>query len=414
MLKNYLIIFWKVLQRHRFFTFVSLFGVSITLMVLTVLSAIFDSTFGAHGPEKHNRRILYIFGGTFSLKKEHENSTMRGAASYYFYEQTLKRMKTPEQVTILSFPTSVVCYTADAKIDAMKKYTDAGFWDVFEFKFLYGKPYSGQNVDLAAQLAVLDLETSEKYFGFANSVGHTIKVDGKDYRVCGVVEGTSITRTFPFANIYLPVTTSGRDLGEKTCNGIFLAAIKAGSSSDRKTIQDEYQQWVRKFQFPDPEKFSTVTSYADSYLEIFSRNLLGRAGENPMVGLAILLVSLLVLIFMSFPAMNLVNINITRILERASEIGIRRSFGASVRTLLIQFLTENILLTLIGGCMGFLLALLVIYLINRSGIIPYFFLSVNFSLFFYAILLSLVFGFLSGVLPAWRMARMDIVTALKS
>jgi len=132
------------------------------------------------------------------------------------------------------------------------------------------------------------------------------------------------------------------------------------------------------------------------------------------MGLTVALISLLVLIFMSFPAMNLVNINITRIMERASEIGIRRSFGASVKTLLMQFLTENILLTLIGGCIGFLLALAVIYFINRSGIYPYFFLSVNFPLFIYAILFSLLFGLLSGVVPALRMAKMNIVNALKS
>ena len=55
------------------------------------------------------------------------------------------------------------------------------------------------------------------------------------------------------------------------------------------------------------------------------------------------------LLFVLIPTVNLVNINISRIMERASEIGVRKAFGAPARTLVGQFLVENILLTLVGG-----------------------------------------------------------------
>jgi putative ABC transport system permease protein len=190
--------------------------------------------------------------------------------------------------------------------------------------------------------------------------------------------------------------------------------IKARKPGDRKAIQAEYQQLVKKFPFPDPDNFNTVTSYANSYLELYTRELLGQDGENTRIGLFIFLITLFVLLFMSFPAMNLVNINITRIMERASEIGIRRSFGASIKTLLTQLLLENILITLIGGAIGFLLALILIHLINQSGIFPYVILGINFMVAVYAILLSILFGILSGIVPAYRMAKMNIVNALKS
>lgn len=414
MWKNYLITFWKVLRRHPFFTFVSLFGISITLMVLIVLSALFDSTFGGYGPEKHNDKLLYIFGGTFSLEKEKTHSTMRGSTSQYFFDHTVRKLKIPETVSVMSLPMGVVCYTSDRKIDAMRKFTDAGFWHVFDFDFIYGQPYGSKEVDLGEKVAVLDQETSIAYFGTAESVGKMILVDGKEYRVTGIIEGTSITRSFPFANIYLPYTTSGRDPKARVCHGNYISVIKARKPGDRKAIQAEYQQLVKKFPFPDPDNYNTVTSYADRYLELFTRNLLGQAGENTRIGWFIFLITLFILLFMSFPAMNLVNINITRIMERASEIGIRRSFGASVKTLLTQLLLENILITLIGGAIGFLLALILIYLINQSGIFPYVILEINLMVAVYAVILSILFGILSGVVPAYRMARMNIVNALKS
>ena len=119
------------------------------------------------------------------------------------------------------------------------------------------------------------------------------------------------------------------------------------------------------------------------------------------------------LLFMSLPAINLVNVNISRIMERASEIGIRKAFGASSKVLTYQFITENIILTLIGGIIALILSVGVIYFINTSGMINYVDLTINWKVFVIAILVSLVFGLLSGVYPAWRMSRLQVVTALR-
>src|SRR5436305_14859400 len=65
----------------------------------------------------------------------------------------------------------------------------------------------------------------------------------------------------------------------------------------------------------------------------------------------------LMLGFMLLPTINLVNINLSRILDRASEIGVRRAFGASSRTLVGQLLIENLVLRLIGAVLGLVLSL---------------------------------------------------------
>ena len=62
------------------------------------------------------------------------------------------------------------------------------------------------------------------------------------------------------------------------------------------------------------------------------------------------------LLFMLLPTLNLVNINLSRILERSSEIGVRKAFGASSRTLVGQFVVENLVLTLIGAAVGLVLS----------------------------------------------------------
>jgi putative ABC transport system permease protein len=100
-------------------------------------------------------------------------------------------------------------------------------------------------------------------------------------------------------------------------------------------------------------------------------------------------------------------------MERASEIGVRKAFGAPSRTLIGQFLVENILLTLIGGAIGFLLSILVLRGIAQSGLVANAQFSVNLRVFAYGAVLAVVFGLISGVYPAWRMSRLNPVQALK-
>jgi putative ABC transport system permease protein len=117
--------------------------------------------------------------------------------------------------------------------------------------------------------------------------------------------------------------------------------------------------------------------------------------------------------FIILPTINLVNINISRIMERASEIGVRKAFGASSMTLVGQFIIENVLLTIVGGLIGFILSYGVLQYFNNTGWITYAQLELNYRVFLYGFIMMIVFGILSGVYPAWRMSRLHPVQALK-
>jgi putative ABC transport system permease protein len=116
---------------------------------------------------------------------------------------------------------------------------------------------------------------------------------------------------------------------------------------------------------------------------------------------------------MLLPAINLVNINLSRIIERSSEIGVRKAFGASSLTLIGQFVIENIVLTVIGGAIGFVLSVVILKIVTDSGILPYGHLEVNLRIFLYSLMIILFFGLFSGVYPAYRMSRLHPVEALR-
>jgi putative ABC transport system permease protein len=103
----------------------------------------------------------------------------------------------------------------------------------------------------------------------------------------------------------------------------------------------------------------------------------------------------------------------SRIIERSSEIGVRKTFGASSARLVWQFIFENIFLCLTGGLVSLLAAMGVMRLIEYSGVIPYLDLNMNLRVFIYTIALAVLFGILSGAFPAWRMSRLHPVQALR-
>ncbi len=164
---------------------------------------------------------------------------------------------------------------------------------------------------------------------------------------------------------------------------------------------------------PHPELYDKASAAAVTRFEEVSREMAsGDEMETAALRMTIL-IAVLGLGFMLLPTINLVNITISRIFERASEIGVRKAFGASSRQLIGQFIVENIVLSLIGGAIGLLGAAAVLAWLNGSGLIAEAAFRINLRVFFVALVLSIVFGILSGAYPAWRMSRLNPVSALK-
>ncbi|MEL7022011.1 MAG: FtsX-like permease family protein, partial [Bacteroidota bacterium] len=90
-----------------------------------------------------------------------------------------------------------------------------------------------------------------------------------------------------------------------------------------------------------------------------------------------------------------------------------KAFGANANTILLQFIFENIILTLIGGFIGWILAILVIFIINDSGLLEDIELRFHYLTFIYSLLICIVFGVLSGAIPAYRISKLNIVESLK-
>ncbi|RWY46012.1 ABC transporter permease [Mucilaginibacter gilvus] len=409
MLKNYFKIAIAVLRRRKFFTFISLFGISFTLTILLVMTAFIDKVVNDNYPDKKRDRSLYI--SHIELRgKESMNSS---GLSYSYISRFVNKMKTPVKIAVSSGFGSTNTYVNNRKIVINYKYANAAFWEVLDFEFVEGKPISRQQTDNAERVTVISEDMKKEYFGDDNSpaVGKYIEADNIKYRVCGVVKSLPITSYTLYSDIYLPITTSKTKLdADKGYMGNYSAIVLAENSSDVPKMKKEYDNIVAKLPIPGKE-WDHLYSHADTYIEGYVRT--GNEKSSGMV-YAFTAITLFALFVMLLPTLNLVNVNITRIMERSSEIGVRKAFGASSKTLVYQFIVENLILTFLGGIIGVVLSVVVMYFINDAELIANLNLSLNFTVLAYALFTCMFFGLLSGVYPAWRMSKLNIVLALKA
>ena len=408
MLRSYLKLAAKVLLRRKFFTFASLFGVAFTLTVLTVGATVLDHVFAPHAPETRMSRTLGVYG----LAMQGPQATRTGWAGWAFLDRYVRDLPGAEKVSFFQLQRQVDSYLGTRKVSSYLKRADGAFWQVLDFQFLEGQPYTEDDERQARPVAVINETTRHRFFGGRAAVGKTIELDGQRFRVVGVVRDVPLLRFVPFSDVWVPISTARSDGYRREEVGNFMALVMAPPER-HAALRREFDARLQAARPADAKMFTRFHGGLETLFEFASRMFLSPRLEaaRPLMLLGLLLGG--ALLFMLLPAINLVNLNLSRILERTGEIGVRKAFGASSRTLVAQFLLEGVVLALLGGLIGLLLSAVVLAALNAAEVIPYAHLTLNLRVFGWGLLFATLFGLLSGSYPAWRMSRLHPVDALR-
>nr|WP_315259107.1 ABC transporter permease [uncultured Duganella sp.] len=409
MFRNYLLTAWKVFMRRKLFTAINLLCIVLTLVVLMVVTALLQNTFYPTGVEGKSERFVQMI----MMQSTHTTSTHRrtGTLGYKMIEQYLKPLKHAELVSATALPQSVSVYQEGRVSDQLMRLTDAEYWQILDFSVVSGRVINADDVAHGRMVAVLNESTARKLFPGRPYLGQKFSANGQTFTVIGVVRDELHVNAF--ADIWTPITAQPSSDYKNQMFGGFGAMILARTPADLPALQKEILAAARSVQFDDPTVFNIARFWGDSKLALFSRTLLSSQAEDGDAGKLLTIIVVLMLLFMALPALNLINLNVGRIMERSSEIGVRKAFGATSRQLVAQLVLENVLLCLIGGAIALALAAGVLWWLESTDLIPYLKVHLNLAVFGYGLLITLVFGVLSGVIPAWKMSRLAPVHALK-
>ncbi len=254
MLNHYLLLAVKVLLRRKFFTFISLFGISFTLLVLTVVAALFDHAFGPGAPETRQDRTLYVERAVMYGP----HSTWSSSGGFKLFDKYARNLPGVERLSLFESERTVHSYVDGRKISSRLKRTDDEFWRILDFTFLEGGPYGTSDVTEARFLAVINARTRERFFGGRPAVGQTLEADGQRFRVVGVVENVSELRSAPYAEIWVPYTTAKTDAYKGEIMGGWNAMALAKDQAAMRSILEEFNSRLLRVELPQPKDYQAI------------------------------------------------------------------------------------------------------------------------------------------------------------
>jgi len=276
------------------------------------------------------------------------------------------------------------------------KYPEIRKWPVEEGIF-----FNESQVRSAQKVAVLGSEVSQNLFEGADPIGQVIRVNRIPFRVLGVLESKGESGGFFNRDdmIAIPYSTAQkRLLGVDYIQSIDVSAVSP-SRTDEAQAQIEELLRIRHKLAPGAEDdfnirdMSDIAESATEATQILTVLLGGIASISLLVG-----------------GIGIMNIMLVSVTERIREIGIRMSVGAKERDILLQFLTEAIVLSLLGGFLGVVLG------VGSSRLISHF-ADMKTMVSMGAIILAVVFsasvGIFFGFYPARKASKLDPIEALR-
>lgn len=441
MFANYIKLAFKVLARKKFFTFISLFGISFTLMILMLIASFLESEFGSNPPISDNKRLVFIpsiallyyesdtikkidtvqqnglsvYDTSYQVKRREEASSISmSTISRRVLDRHYSHVEGVEHATFLSPHMTFDVYIHNSKLTIATTLADAQYWKVFDFVFEEGRPFGETEIKNSALVAVITQKMARDYFGTEQGVtGKEIVMDDKHFMVIGLVKTPVASAEYISGDVFIPYTVYPEQNSPTDYFGAYMAVFECRKDQDPQALKRKLEYIGNGLPIQKPEEYNAIETRSSTYREDFAQGVIFDQDPANAWRKFLLIMIGFISLFVLLPVLNLINLNISRIMDRSSEIGVRKAFGAHTGNILFQFVFENIIQTLIGGLIGLAMALLAIYLINDSRLLNNVQLSVNLSFFLICFTIALFFGILSGLLPALKMSRLSIVNALK-
>lgn len=428
MWKQYIKLTWFQLKQQPIISAVSIIGTALSICLIMLFVMMKQVKTASIAPESNRERFLHTMLCGAERGDEHSSSGMSiGTFNAIFGNLTI-----PEAVTSYDIFTSATLVNLPGQygVPADVKGTDGNFWKVFDFSFIDGEPYTQVEFNSGIPVAVISESVSRKLFGTTQSAGREFQIAQKPYKVIGVVKDVSILTNFAYAQIWTPYSVfdqcSKKYNYNENITGMTSCTIFAKKKSDFENIKNEVDRKLGEYNKAIESTGYRVKLYNQPYEHEKTTLISLEKGEfEPDVAYIHRIRFIVFLILLIVPAINLSSMTQSRFRQRVNEIGVRRAFGCTRRELVMQLLSENLVLTLAGGLLGLLLSI-ILGIVGESMLfidtmpttsiaLPEIHLNMLLqpSTFLLSLLFCFILNLMSTGIPAWHASKANIVNALE-
>lgn len=421
MLKHYLKISLRTLQKYKGYTLINIFGLAIGLAsAILILLYIQDEV----SYDKHHKKADQIYRITLNGRIMSEDLNV--ALSSYPIGPTLKEeFPTVKNAVRIQDQEKAVIRIKDRKyIEDHLLFADSTIFDLFTIPMLRGNK---EKALAEPNKVVLTETTAKKYFGTNDVLGKTIKWTNRnlELEVSGIIEDCPETSHFKYDLLVSFVSTNKVDNQLWVSNNVYTyLLLQQGTKPE--SIEEQFSAIVEKYVGPQLEQVMglTIDEFYESgnkwgynlqpltniYLYSDLNNEIGKTGNIDNVYFFSFIAILLILI----AAINFMNLATAKSANRAKEVGIRKVTGSKRRQLIFQFLTEAILISFISLIFSTFLVEISLPLFNNLADKN---LTINYfdkpQIIGILILIGLIVGLLAGSYPAFYLSAFNPIAVLK-
>jgi putative ABC transport system permease protein len=397
------------LRGNKMRSFLSLMGISIGIFsIIGVLSAVDSLEDNVRGSlEKLGNDVIYIKKWPWAdVSDEWWTYLKRPNPSHEDFEVVKARTKSAQLASfhvVIGFKT--IKYQSSSVDRCVLIGTSLDFEKMFKLEFESGRFFSPSEYYYGSNKILLGFEVAEELFGNIDPIGKQVKLSGRKYEVIGVIKksGKDLLNPLDFDDCLLVSYNNARGLANLKAKQIFdtSVTVKAAQGVTISQLKDEVKGIMRAHHRLKPKErddfalneLSMISSIFDSFFGVL--NMLGI-----VIGIFAIIVG----------GVSVANIMFVSVKERTNIIGVKKALGAKRYVILLEFLIEAIILCVIGGLMG--LGLVFVTVTILSSVID-FSLFLSFGNVIAGVILSIIVGVVSGLVPAIQASGMDPVVAMR-
>lgn len=423
MLENYLKIAWRNLRKHKFYTFLNIFGLSlglascllITLYVVDELS--FDRSFD------HAERIYRVnadirFGGAdMSLAVAPDPLAFTLKKDYPQIEQVVRLRETGSQLVRRAE------VRENLKEDHVA-YADSTFFKVFSLPLVMGDPDKALK---EPHTVVISERDAVKYFGSENPIGKSLLIDSKEtYTVTGVMQDIPARSHMRDVNMLMSMSSYDDSRSNNWGSHNYSTYLLFREDVDPKQFEKNFEtvlqkytdKWIRGFLGASLDEVRKSGNYLRySLIPLTDIHLFSnRTAEINVNGNIqyVYIFGIVAIFLLAIACVNFMNLATARSSNRAKEVGVRKALGSERSALVSQFLTESVMLSFFSLALAISMAYLALPLFNNLASKQIEFPIANVWFWLIVLITGGIVGVLAGSYPAFFLSAFTPLKVLKN
>lgn len=408
MFRNYLKITWRNLLKSKVFSAINILGLTIGITCCMMIFLYIMNEFSVDRFHKNGQHVFRVLRGF------DEGIPPTPYMSAIYLPALLNDFGDDIQAGVRVMKTTgMMSYNNQVAFNENKLYyADSNFFQLFSFPLIKGDPATALKYPNSV---VLTASTAKKYFGSEDPMGKVITVNKEmQLKVTGIAKDVPATSTLDF-EVVAPISNFYQaDFFKQWLDHNLFIYLQLRDPASQAKLEKQFPQFMEKYVRPDMDRLGadftlSLRPLKDVYFEDASTFDWVRHGDRKVVYIFLSIAILILLI----ACINFINLSTIRAVERSKEVGIRKVMGALRNQLVVQFIGESVLLTLVATFIS--IALLQMLMPWYNQLVGYT-LEVSWtspSIYLFLLGIVVVVGLLAGSYPAFFLSGFAPIAALK-